>query len=201
MRRSIKHAHNPQHPLKSYTLYPLSSIPSRTRCPRRRPCPRPTPPPLPPPMPILPCSTVIPTVPPRPVIPSPRARRRRARPSKDRLPHHRIIVIWKIHIHQVEVIVQHIRILKTTPPPIFIYALHEDFLRLLHLVLEVLELRHVEGRIAAVSLVEAVARQALDVLCVVMKASSAQFFEVASDLAACFIENPIPARLVSALWA
>lgn len=93
--------------------------------------------------------------------------------------------------------IQHTRILHATPSPILVHALREDLLRLRDLYFERLQLRRMEGRVAAVALVEAVARQALHVLRVVLEARGAQFFEVAPDLAFGIIDDPVSVFPVS----
>lgn len=53
-----------------------------------------------------------------------------------------------------------------------------------------------EGRVTAVALVEVVAGQALDVLCVVLEARGAELFEVAADLAFGVVDDPVSASVV-----
>ena len=184
------------------SIFPSPIIPPGRRGSGRRPRPRPTPSPVPSFLPTIHRSIVLQTSP--PVLPAPPPRSipsttippSPAGPTKHRISHIIVLVVREIHFDQPEIIVQHVGVLQTTPPPIFVNALCVHLLCLLDLDLELLELRSVEGRVTAVALVEVVAGQALDVLCVVLEARGAELFEVAADLAFGVVDDPVSASVV-----
>lgn len=122
--------------------------------------------------------------------PSPSPSTQLFHPSKPRISNLDLLLPRQLHPDQLKIVIQHLRIPQTTPPPILIHPLPKNPISLLDLGVQDLELCGVDGRRAVEAVVEGEAGEGLEVGEVGVVACGAEMVEGGYDLVASVVEDP-----------